>query len=422
MKGAVATMAGVSATTSTARAATTRSAKERIRLGMIGTGGQCRFHLSQWSRMPDVEIVVLCDVDPAQLDAAAKVANLTCDREKDYRRVLERKDVDAVCIVTPCHWHAIPAIEACHAGKAVYVEKPIGHNVREGRAIADAARKTNAVVLHGTQQRSGQHWQRAVERIRAGELGDVHMVHAWNAWNPDEMYGSLGSPPDSDPPPGVDYDRWLGPAPKRPFNPRRFHGTFYYFWDYSGGMVSGWGVHLFDVVHWAMGGAFRSVRTVGGKFVHHDMRETPDTIVAAFDCPGYTLHYTMRHGNGWRPHGDLDHGIEFFGTRGTLQINRRGYQLYRLEDRDSSKPHVAEAVQEDDSWLHKRHFLDCIRGEAKPRCDAETGHQASIYGHLANISWRLGRTVNWDAAKETIPGDAEAARLLAREYRAPWHL
>jgi len=400
-------------------------ANERMVIGCIGTGGQGTFHLGQWAKMKDVRIAAICDVDTSHRDRAVQLAGSSPKGLKDFREVLQMKEVDAVCIATPDHWHAILAIQACRAGKHVYVEKPIGHNIKEGRVIAEAATKAGVVVLHGTQQRSDPHWINAVKRIKAGELGKVGMVHVWNAWNTKEMFGKLATASDGEPPPGVDYDRWLGPAPARPFNPVRFHGSFYFFWDYSGGMMTAWAVHLFDIVLWAMGPQINSVTAVGGKFVFDDPRDTPDTADAVFECPGYTMVYTMRHGNGWRPHGDLDHGIEFFGTEATLHVNRAGFQVYRDEDRASRKPFYSEPAVGgwDQSFIeHKRHFLDCIRTGAALRCDAQTGHVGSIPGHLANVSYRVGHKVRWDAKTESVIEDADAARLLGREYRAPWHL
>jgi len=294
----------------------TRGASEKIRLGFIGTGGRGQHHIGQFAEdfSKDVEIVAVCDVDQGHLEEAARLAGGKVRKTGDFRAVLDAKDIDAVVIAPPDHWHAIPAIEACKAGKDVYVEKPLGQNVREGRLVADAAKKHSRIVAIGTQQRSGPHWIEAVRRIQAGEIGKVTFVHAWNAWDTTEMGGNIGNPPDGDPPPGVDYDTWLGPAPKRRFNPARFHFGFYFFWDYSGGMVSAWGVHLFDIVSWAMGQEIQAVSASGGKFVHQDIRETPDTAEASFECPGYTFVYTMRHGNGFKYYGELDHGIDFFGS------------------------------------------------------------------------------------------------------------
>jgi predicted dehydrogenase len=423
LEGTLAGMAAVSAARAQAPGLGTLGANERFQVGSIGTGGQGCYHISRWIKMPDVKVAMVCDVDQSHRENGAKLAGSSPKMTKDFREVLDRKDIDAVLIATPDHWHTPIAIRACQAGKHVYVEKPLSHNVREGQLLKEAARKAGVVVLHGTQQRSGSNWINAVKRIKDGEIGKISMVHTWNAWSPQQMFGNIGKPRDEDnPPPGVDYDLWLGPAPKRKFNPSRFHGTFYFNWDYAGGMISDWAVHLFDIVMWAMGYGFTSVSTTGGKFVHDDIRDTPDTASVTFECPGYNLHYSMRHGNNWPPHGTMDHGIEFFGTEGTLQIDRMGFEIYDEENRNQRKPRYSEKDTVEDSFEHKRHFLDCIRGKAKPKCDAEEGHKASLYGHLANIAFRVGRRIAWDAAKETIPNDEEAQKLLSRTYRDPWTL
>ncbi len=398
-----------------------RGANEKLVMGFIGTGGQCCAHIAELAKMKDVAIAAVCDVDPSRLANAVKVSGASPDQTKHFRKVLERKDIDAVLIATPGHWHAIPAIEACAAGKDVYLEKPSGHTIVECRKIAEAAKKHDRIVQIGTQQRSAPHWINAVGRIKAGELGKISMVHVWNAWNPKEMFSNIGNPPDGDPPPGVDYDLWLGPAKKRPFNPARFHGTHYFFWEYGCGMPVEWAVHLFDVVMWAMGTQIDGVAASGGKFVFDDARETPDTMTAAFDCPGYAMTYTLRHGNAWRPHGDMDHGIEFFGTEKTLQINRNGFQIYRDQDRTPRKPFYEEKG-DTPLTLHERNFIECVRSRKAPNADAEAGFTGALPGHLANIAYLVGRKVRWDSKRETIIDDAEAAKLLTREYRAPWTL
>lgn len=399
-----------------------KGANNRVHVAFIGVGSMGTGHVGLCSRMDDVNIVAVCDVDEEHQRLAAKAAGNSPKAYTDFRHVLDRNDVDAVVIATPEHWHPIIACRAFEAGKDVYTEKPIGHNIREGRIVADTARKYNRICQVGLQQRSGGHWQRAIERIRTGELGKVSMVHAWNAWNPGEMRGGFGHPADGPVPPGVDYDMWLGPAPARPFNPARFHLYWCYFWDYSGGMVSGWGVHLFDIVQWAMGFEITSVAATGGKFVLDDSRETPDTLEAVFACPGYALTYSIRHANGWRPHDDLDHGIEFFGDKATLQINRGGYRIFREEDRSSRKAFVTESAAGNNYHEHFRDFFACVRSRKPPRCDAETGHRSATYGHLANIAYRVGRTIAWDNAEESITNDDDAAALLTRDYRPPWML
>jgi len=408
----------------TARSATnTPGANEKITMAWIGCGGQGMAHLHETVKMDDIRVAAVCDVDQSRLDAAAKLVGGDVRATKDFRHILDDKSIDGVLVATPGHWHGIAAIWACRAGKDVYVEKPICHNIKEGRALVEAARENKRVVQVGVQQRTSRHWINAVERIKAGEIGPINMIHVWNAWNTYEMYSTIGHAEDTDEvPPGVDYDMWLGPAPKRRFNPLRFHGTHYFFWEYGGGMMSEWAIHLFDVVTWAMGPEIKSVATIGVNHVWKDDRETPDTAVAAFEGPNYTMTYTLRHGNGWRPHDDMDHGIEFFGADKLLQINRRGFAMYHDRDRTLRKPLYTESG-DTPIWDHKRNFFDCMRSRKQPAAHAEAGHLSSIVGHLANISYRVGRRIRWDGASETIVDDAEANKLLGRaEYRAPWHL
>lgn len=402
-------------------------ANDRIGIAILGLHGIGNLHLEQFLKMEDVDVVGLCDVDRTVLEGAAAKVSGKPTLTSDFRKLLELKEVDAVVAAVPDHWHAVVALNAFDAGKDAYVEKPLGHNIREGRLIIEAAKEKGRILQTGVQQRSEPHWIHAVERIRNGEIGKVHHVRMYNAWNAKEMRGDMGKPPDGPPPEGVDYDMWLGPAPERPYNRARFHEYWYMFWDYSGGMISGWGVHLFDIVNWAMDSPIRSVRTMGGNYVLDDLRDTPDTSESLFDCGEYLLSYVVRHGSGWRPFGDMDHGIEFVGTKGVLQGNRRRFQIFAEENRDSRIPSFTEARHEGPQggvftgyWLHKRDFLDCMRTRKQSVADPEVGHQAAIPGHLANISYRVGREVRWDAETETIQGDEEASRLLRRDYRDPW--
>ncbi|MBN1422747.1 MAG: Gfo/Idh/MocA family oxidoreductase [Planctomycetes bacterium] len=415
------TAGGALAATLAGSSARVLGANERIRLGYIGTGGRGGFHLGQFGSMPDVENVAVCDVDRGHLEGAAKRAGPRAKAFADFRKLIDLKDVDAVVVSPPDHWHAIPTIRACQAAKDVYVEKPIGHNIREGRAIADAAEKNDRIVVIGVQQRSGPHWIDAIAKIRKGDIGKVTLVHVWNSWSLGEMGGGggqgIGNPPDGPEPEGVDYDMWLGPAPKRAFNPARFHFTFYFHWDYAGGMVSDWGVHLFDVVLWAMGDEVLSAATAGGKHFFKDARETPDTVATTFECPGYTMVYTMRHANGLDPHGGMDHGIEFFGSQATLRINRNGYQI--LPEGGGAPLSFPGAPMDEP---HKRNFLDCVRSRKRPNADALVGHLGAVVSHLANISYRVGRKIVWDPKREEIAGDPEASALLGRTYREPWRL
>lgn len=423
VKSAAAGLGGLAVARTARSVENTPGANERITMGWIGCGGQGMAHLRDTVKMDDIRVAAVCDVDEGRLGAAAKLVGGDVQATKDFRHVLDDKTIDGVLIATPGHWHGIPAIWACRAGKDAFVEKPLCHNIVEGRALVDTARQYERVVQMGAQQRTATHWINAVERIKAGEIGPINMVHVWNAWNTREMFSSIGHADDTDEvPPGVDYDMWLGPAPKRKFNRLRFHGTHYFFWEYGGGMMIEWAVHLFDVVAWALGPQVKSVCAVGGNHVWQDDRDTPDTVVAAFECPGYTMTYTLRHGNGWRPHGDMDHGIEFFGADKTLHINRRGFQIYKDADRGARKP-LYQETGTTRLWEHKRNFFECMRTRKQPAVSAETGHLSTVIGHLANISYRVGRRIQWDGQDETIVNDEQACKLLRRpEYRAPWRL
>jgi predicted dehydrogenase len=392
-------------------------ANEKINLGFVGVGGRGHFHLSQFKQMPEVNVVAIADPSEEKRNRAKSTAP-DARLFGDYRALLEWKEVDAVVVATPDHWHAIPTILACQAGKDVYVEKPLAHDIKEGRAMVQAARKYNRVVQLGTQQRSGPHWIEAVNLVRSGELGKVSLVRTWNCWDLQSVHADMGNPPDSDPPPGLDYDQWLGPAPKRHFNPRHYDFYFYYFWDYSGGMLSAWGVHLFDIVTWAMGPKIQSVTTTGGKFVFQDVRETPDTAAVLFECPDYMFTYELRHGNGKPSFSDMDHGIEFYGTKATLFINRSAYWLF--PERQRTNPRTVQA--QDMEVPHKRNFLDCIRSRKRPNSDVELGHLGSLPGHLGNIAYRVGRKITWDGEREAIPNDPQAEALLGRTYREPYLL
>jgi len=426
--------AGVMGTRSLLNAQSTSSrvmgANDRVRIGVLGTGRQGTSDLRAHMALADVDIVAICDVYKPNLERAASVAK-TAEQYGDFRRVLDRKDVDAVIVGAPDHWHPLMTVMACQAGKDVYVEKPTSVAVGEGRRMVEAARKYSRIVQVGTQQRSATHFQKAVELVRSGRLGPISMVRCWNVGNtaPD----GIGNPPDSDPPADLEWDFWLGPAPKVPFNPNRFGvfpdawSYFRYFWDYAGGMMTDWGVHLIDIVQWAMNvEAPQWVSTSGGKFALTDNRETPDTILATYRYPGFIMTYENRSANGRQinAHG---YGIEFYGTNGTLFVDRSGYELVPDQQRrtgggteDRMKGETLGSSP--DNPTHARNFVDCIKSRQAPICDIEIGHRSSSAAILGNLSYRSGAPVAWDAAAERITGNDRAAALLNREYRKPWAL
>ncbi len=410
-------------------------ASDQIRIGIIGCGGQGNWDASDFAKQPNTRIVALCDVYEGSLDETLKNAALKLDPAKtpffkDFRRLLEDKNIDAVIIATPDHWHALPMIMACQAGKDVYVEKPLSLTIDEGRRMVEAARRYNRVVQVGTQQRSARHFQKAVELVRAGKLGKISRVHAWNYDG--EFPRGIGNPPDEAPPAGLDWDFYLGPAPKAPFNQNRFLGNFRWFWDYSGGKITDWGTHLIDIVHWAMNvDAPTGVSASGGKYVLEDNRETPDTLMVTYEYPGFVLTYENRTTNSRGQDGRWGYGVMFYGTAATMFVDRGGFEIMpemegrRRDDLFVSRTETARmSVQRGDPshFDHVRNFIECMKSRQLPISDVEIGHRSTSAPHLGNIALRSGDKIKWDGANEKIVGNAEASKWLSREYRAPWKL
>ncbi len=411
------------------------AANDKVNVALIGCGGMGSYNLSDFLRVPAVECVAVADPDPAHQKAALELvakAGRRADKVEavqDFRKILERKDLDAVIVGTPDHWHAYVLIAACAAGKDVYCEKPLSHNIVEGRAMVEAARRNKRVVQIGTQQRSGQHFKDAVAYVRSGKLGHVYACRTWIANNtpPD----GVGNPPDGDPPPGVDYDLWLGPAPKRPFNRNRFHQSFRWFWDYGNGLCNDWGVHLNDIILWGMNvRAPLSVSAVGGRHDVKDNGDTPDTLDISFEYPGFTHVYTVRRGKLPGFH-RMSHGMEFEGTSGMLTLDRDGWRVTPSGDGVKAEKHGGS----EQHFAHVGNFLHCLRNRSeKTASDIEEMHRATTTCHLANISYKVKRRVYWDAEKERcyrgydadtkkfLVEDAEANAYLLREPRKPWSL
>jgi predicted dehydrogenase len=435
---AVGVAAGASTMLGAPAIASGAPASEKVRLILIGAGSRGNQLLDSFLPRPEVEIVGVVDVDDHHAgetaDRVKKAKTNTPDKARDYRAMLDRKDVDGVIIATPDHWHALPAIQAVQAGKDVYVEKPVAHNVAEGQAMLRAARKTNRIMAVGTQQRSSTHFQRAVEIVRSGALGKVFWVQTWNYENISPT--GLGKYPDGEAPSYVDYERWLGPAPARPFNPNRFHLLFRWFFDYAGGMMSDWGVHLNDIVLWALNAKGpKSVYTTGGILTSDDNRDTPDTMQVVYEFPECVLTYSMRKGNGLKFNGH-DYGILFCGTDGSLMLDRSGFEVipdqtilpYGIKlvhgDRPlrkiDLKPETAKGVDGQDA--HVKNFLDCVKSRALPTCDIEIAHRSTNTCHLGNISYKLGRKLDWDIETESFKNDSEANAHLKREPRKGYEL
>lgn len=393
---------------------------ERLGVGFMGLRNQGRLNMLGFLETGEADVAALCDVDENVIDSVAAECSKHPNNKRpprhytDFRRMLEDPDVDAVCISTPDHWHAIALIMACEAGKDVYVEKPLSWCIAEGRAMVNAARKHRRIVQVGNYQRSGQHFFDAVELLRSGRLGAIPLAKAWIT----HLRADIGNPPDGPVPERVDYDLWLGPAPERPFNPNRFHYNWHWYWDYGTGEMGNWGAHWLDVVRWGLDlDVPLAACASGGRFQRSDSHETPDTQMVLFDYPSRTILWEQ-----WlwsrRYNESMSQGAAFYGSKGTLLINRGGWTLIgedgkTVEEKgEGSELHV----------VNIRNFIDCVRTRKMPNSDVEEGHKTAILCHLANISIRTGRKLNFDAASETVRNDPEANAFLSREYRKPWTL
>ncbi len=401
-------------------------ANERIVVGVIGTGSQGRGDMMAFLRNKEVEVATICDVNEAQLKRTLALLEKKPEIHRDFRRLLERKDIDAVIVATPDHWHALSTIYACQAGKDVYVEKPLALTIQEGRRMVEIARATNRVVQVGTQQRSGRHFQRAVELVRQGRLGKISLVRTWTHEN--QYPEGIGNPPDADPPSGLDWDMWLGPAPYHAWNPNRTSLDFRWFWDYSGGKLTDWGTHLIDIVQWAMDvDAPAWISAHGGKFYLQDNRETPDTLEVLYEYPGFLLAYSSRECNS-RPVENKSYGIEFFGSDGSLFVDREGFELYPETKRVQSDEYTFRAPYmrgrgSEQHAAHVRNFLDCVKSRQRPISDVEIGHRSTTTSHLGNIAFKTHSRLHWDPATESFrDAPQEAVALLSKEYRKPWVL
>lgn len=420
----------------TAPASCVVGANDRIRLGLIGCGGGGRRDLRALLRAGNTEAVALCDVDMSQIEKTQEsvVAGFKQKADlqtQDFRRVLDRNDIDAVIVATPDHWHALPTVEACKAGKDVYVEKPLAITVWEGRQMVEAARKHKQVVQMGTQQRSGSQYVAAKEYVDSGKLGKVRLVRCW------AYVDSKGETPhlaDGPAPEGVDYDMWLGPAPQRPYNRNRFHFSFRWYWDYSGGVMTDWGAHMIDIANWYMGiKAPTSAMSVGGKFAYPaDAMQTPDTQQVIYEFPEFSMVWEHALGVGRGP-ADREHGVMLHGEQGLLIVDRQGWEVLPETDRidkavreykSAGVPRQAYRADRENMHLdHVKNFLKCMRTRERPRADIELSHDSMIGCHLGNAAVRTGRRVYWDVENERVVDDPEAEAIMyKRPYREPWKL
>ncbi len=406
--------------------ATILGANDRVGVGVIGLGRQGRGVMKTFLKQPDARIVALSDVYDPQVELALKEGKLEgVATHKDFRRILDDKNIDAVIVASPDHWHALQTVMACQAGKDVYVEKPVSVTIDEGRKMVQAARKHNRIVQVGTQQRSGDHYQKAAEIVQSGQLGKVTFIRTWNFGN--QTPDGIGNPPDTDPPVGLDWEMWLGPAPMRPFNQNRFGvhpdrwSSFRWFWDYAGGMMTDWGVHHLDIVQMVMQvDAPVAITTVGGKYALKDNRETPDTLMVTYEYPGFICAYENRECNGQSFNG-RGYGISFHGADATLFINREFFEITPEKGRKGIEPSRVENKNRQGD-AHARNFLDCVKSRQLPISDIEIGHRSTSVCLLGNVALRSGRRIVWDAKAEKCVNDPAASKYLSREYRKPWKL
>jgi predicted dehydrogenase len=407
-------------------------ANDRVRIGVIGCGQIGQKHLAGLSELDNVECAALCDVDDNQVAKSLRILercgkSLPQVRTQDFRVILELQNIDAVIVCTPDHWHALTSIMACQAEKDVYLENPVSLTFTEGNAILKAARKHNRIVQVGLQHRSAPHFQEAVDYLKRGELGKIRQVRAWAYLN---WLGKLPIVPDERPPFFVNYDMWLGPAPQRPFNMNRFHFSFRWFWDYSGGVMTEWGGRLLDLVRWGMDFyAPLSVASGGGKFgFPDDARETPDTQQALLTFPDFSIIWEHAIGLGRGPEGRPG-GVSFHGVQGTLILDHEGWEVIPETERSGkNKIHYKstgmplQQAAGDAHLLHLKNFIDCVRSRDIPNADIGIGHKSLLAAHLANLSYRLNRRLFWDSDNEEIIADDEANKYLSHHYRPPWRL
>jgi predicted dehydrogenase len=397
-------------------------ANDRVRLGLIGSGGRGREDLGTFLKQPDAEPVAICDVYEPFLTQGVAMTEGKAKSFKDFRKLLEEKNVDAVIVATPDHWHALMTIAACDAGKDVYCEKPLTLMAGEGRKMIAAARRNNRVVQTGSQQRSGSHYAEAVKLVQDGRIGEVHRIHAGMQRNifpglkPTALQSGLT--------PQLDWNMWLGPAKKIPFDPFRCIYNFRWFWDYSGGQMTNWGAHHLDIARWIVAeNAPIAVSGAGGRYALTDGGETPDVQQVTYQFKKTIVSWTTSEISEGEPF-----TLSIYGTKGTMSLTRGGFKVRpEMVTKPGTKEKMPlmdaiEAKGGDLNGAHARNFLDCVKSRQRPTADIEEGHRTSVMCHLGNISTRLGRTLRWDEAKEQVIGDSEANALLMKPYREPWRL
>lgn len=389
-------------------------ANQRVITAHIGVGGRGRGNLDGF---PDVAAV--CDVDKKHLELALKQlskrdTSAQIESCSDYREILDRKDIDAVVISTPDHWHALPTVHACQAGKDVYVEKPLTLTIDEGKHMRAAARQHNRIVQTGAQQRSAKEFLQACQLVRQGAIGKISEIHVGIA-AANHPFTKNPPRPNSQPPASLDYDFWLGPAADRPYNEQQVHYNFRFFWDFSGGQMTNWGAHHIDIAHWGMEWDETGPEKIEGTAEFHPQHwhDVSEKCRITYTYPdGVQLIVGQLQD-------DITMGTKFIGEHGWIYVNRG---VIRSSDPDILKTEIAAENQLYASTNHYQNFLDCVVSREPCISDVAIGHRTATACHLGNLAIRTGKTIQWDAVKEMIVGDEELAAMQSRPYRAPWKL
>ncbi|WP_435010964.1 Gfo/Idh/MocA family protein [Tundrisphaera lichenicola] len=395
------------------RIARSAPASERLRVAVVGLRSRGTDLARLFAKRPDTEVVAVCDIDDSMIARLApeveKISGKAPRAEKDFRRLLDDKEVDVIVNATPDHWHALVAVMACQAGKDVYTEKPASHNVVEGRRMVEAARKYKRVVQMGTQRRSMPHVIEAVKYVQSGGIGTVGMARAWIL----QKRPAIGPGQPAEIPAGVDYAMWQGPALDRPFMSNRFHYNWHWFWNWGTGELGNNGVHGIDVARWGLGVDAPTAVTSGGGLYVFDDREVPDTQIVTWEFPKACIVWEHRLYDK-HPMDGLGFGIAFYGDEGVLTVDEKGW---KVEDGKEAGGKATEGMS-----AHLTNFVECVKSRETPNADIEIGHLTTRLCHLGNIAHRVGRKLTFDAATESFPGDSEANALLSREYSSRFEM
>ena len=390
---------------------------DTLRIAVCGVNGRGKDHIGGWNHQNDVRITAICDADLRVTDRAVKMVERRTGTPpkvvQDIRRLLDDKTIDAISIAMPNHWHALATIWACQAGKDVYVEKPVSHNVTEGRRMVETARKYERIVQTGTQCRSHKGIHDAMAFLHSGKLGQIYMAKGL-CYKP---RGSIGRMNDGSVPPGVDYDLWLGPAPLAAFNPNRFHYNWHWFWDYGNGDLGNQGIHQMDLARWGLGKNElpRSVSASGGRFGYSDQGQTPNTLHVSFEFDDSELQFEVR-GLITNDEAQVKIGDIFYGTEGILAIT--SYESWQ----SFFGPKLQKGPGSTGGGDHYANFVKAVKARDRKilAADIEEGHLSSAYCHLGNIAYRLGRKLHVNPSTESFVGDSEGDAMLTREYRPPF--